>query len=520
VYFLAAKLGLKLAFVQSNATPVWPPAGIALAAMLLLEPPVWPSILAGAFLANLLTQGSLLTSAAIAIGNTLEAVAGATLINRAAGGRDALQRPGTIFRYLIFAAVLSPMISATVGVSSLSAGGYSAWANYWNVWTTWWLGDASSNLIVAPFLLLWFRKIWPLPKRRAAEAIALSATAFATVMIVFSGWVNKGRYSIQFLTIPLLIWTAFRFRQRGTTLLVLGLSTLAVYETAHGFGPMSLFSPNEALVLLQAFMATMAITGLLLSAVVSKQKETEEMLRASRESLVSINHELEQFAYGCSHDLKEPLRKIAAYTDLLRESFKKVTDPTAARYMDYITSGATRMQNMINDVLAFAEITRDRAQVEMVDLNLVLGQVMSDIEITVLQNQAVVTIDPLPVIPAFPFEMRRLFQNLILNGIKFHGPEAPQIRVSASAQGKAWLFSVEDNGIGVDPAYSEKIFGVFQRLHSKERYDGTGIGLSICKKIVESYGGKIWCEPAAGRGARFNFTLLQNAFSRPLPAAN
>jgi diguanylate cyclase (GGDEF)-like protein len=281
VYFVAAKLGLKLAFVHASATPVWPATGIALAVFLSLGYGVWPGIFVGAFLANLTTAGSVATSIGIGLGNTLEGLAGAYLVNRFANGRAAFDRARDIFVLAALAATLSTMVSATIGVTSLSLGGFVRWADYGSVWSTWWLGDAVGDLVVAPALLLWSarrRARWTRP--RILEAAVLFLLLSLAGLIIFGGLFPSlvRNEPLAFLCVPLFIWAAFRFGQREAAAAIVVLSGIAIWGTLHGFGPFVQRTPNASLLLLQAFIGVMAVMTLSLAAVVSERRGVEEQL--------------------------------------------------------------------------------------------------------------------------------------------------------------------------------------------------------------------------------------------------
>jgi diguanylate cyclase (GGDEF)-like protein/PAS domain S-box-containing protein len=283
VYFVAGKLGLTLAFAHPSATPVWPPAGIALAAFLLLGSRVWPAILAGAFLVNVTTAGSVLTSLGIAAGNTLEGLAGAWLVERFAGGRRPFDSPATAFKFAGLSGAATT-VSATFGVTSLALGGYAGWEHFESIWFTWWLGDLGGDLVVAPVLLLWAttpRPRWERP--RALEAALLFSSLTLVALVNFSGLFPPGRSTdpLMFLVLPLLVWAAFRFSQREAATATALLSGIAIWGTLQGFGPFVTGSPNESLLLLQAFMAVTGVTTLAVSATVASQHRAEEALARS-----------------------------------------------------------------------------------------------------------------------------------------------------------------------------------------------------------------------------------------------
>ncbi len=282
VYFAAGKLGLRMAFDNPSASPVWAPTGLALVAFLVLGYRVWPAIYLSAFLVNVTTAGSAATSLCIAAGNTLEAGVGAWLVDAFAGGRGAFQRARDFFRFALLAAVLSTTISATCGVTSLALGGFVDWARYGSVWLTWWLGDAAADLVVAPFALLWStnpRMRWR--PRRALEAGLLLLSLVLLGAIVFGGFFPSPvkDYPLEFVCIPLLIWAAFRFGPREVAAAVVVLSATAIWGTLRGLGPFVRSTRNESLLLLQAFMGVIALTSLALAAVVSERRTAERRLR-------------------------------------------------------------------------------------------------------------------------------------------------------------------------------------------------------------------------------------------------
>jgi len=242
--------------------------------------------------------------------------------------------------------------------------------------------------------------------------------------------------------------------------------------------------------------------------------QSRKALEESIEELARSNADLQQFAYVASHDLKEPLRMVASYTQLLARRYKGKLDSDADEFIRYAVDGANRMQLLINDLLTYSRVTVQDKVFEEVDCNSVLEEVLSDLRVAVEESRAVVTRDPLPRVMADRVQLGQLFQNLIGNAIKFHGKEAPQVYVSAARRPTEWLFSVRDNGVGLDPEYAERIFVIFQRLHNREEYPGTGIGLAICKKIVERHGGRIWVVSQTGQGATFHFTLPLGGQSR------
>jgi diguanylate cyclase (GGDEF)-like protein len=282
VYFVAAKLGLRLAFVHASATAVWPPTGIALAAFLVLGLRLWPAVFVGAFLANLTTAGSVATSFGIAAGNTLEGLLAAALVSRCAQGLQAFERPRNILKFALLAAGGATTVSATCGVTSLVLGGFARWADYGDIWLTWWLGDVAGALVVAPAVLLWSanpRVTWN--RRQALEAAALAAALLGVSALVFGGFFPSRTkdYPLEFLCIPILLWAAFRFGAREVATAVLLLSGIAIRGTLLGYGPFVRDTQNESLLLLQAFMGVMCVTELIVASVVGERRRMEAQLR-------------------------------------------------------------------------------------------------------------------------------------------------------------------------------------------------------------------------------------------------
>jgi len=282
VYFVAGKLGLTMAFVHPSATAVWPPAGIALASLLIVGYEVWPGILLGAFLVNVTTAGTVATSIGIATGNTLEALVGAYLVTNLAGGRKAFDREQDTFKFAILAGTLSTMVAATFGVTSLCLAGFAKWTSFGAVWLTWWLGDAAGDVIVAPLLILWSaspRLRWN--RSQFFEALALLACLVVVGRIVFAGFLLPGtsNYPLEYLCIPVLIWSSYRFGQREAATATLILSAMAIWGTLHGLGPFVRQTENESFLLLQAFMGVIAVMTLGLAAVFAERERAVQQAR-------------------------------------------------------------------------------------------------------------------------------------------------------------------------------------------------------------------------------------------------
>jgi len=246
-----------------------------------------------------------------------------------------------------------------------------------------------------------------------------------------------------------------------------------------------------------------------LSAIVdiTERKKSEKKLEAHASELARSNEELEQFAYVASHDLLEPLRMVSSYVQLLEQRYQDKLDQDANEFIHFAVDGATRMQTLINDLLSFSRVSTRGNSFQPTNVQDVLDQVCTDLQFVIADHQAQIIYKELPTIIADKTQLTQVFQNLIANAIKFHSDEQPLIQIDAIQQDKNWLFKVTDNGIGIDPKFTERIFVIFQRLHTRDQYPGTGIGLAICKKIIERHGGHIWFESNHSKGTQFLFTL-------------
>ncbi|OGW38215.1 MAG: hypothetical protein A2010_18110 [Nitrospirae bacterium GWD2_57_9] len=252
---------------------------------------------------------------------------------------------------------------------------------------------------------------------------------------------------------------------------------------------------------------------------ITARKQAEEELRLVLADLERSNRELEQFAYVASHDLQEPLRMVASYVQLLERKYRGQLDEKADRYIFFAVDGVQRMQKLIDGLLAYSRVARG-AKFTMINAGEALGEAILNLSVAIRESRAVITRDQLPEVTADETQLSQVFQNLIANAIKFGKPGIqPVIHVSAQRAAAEWVFSVRDNGIGIEPQYHGKIFQIFQRLHTREQYPGTGIGLSLCKRIVERHGGRIWVDSTPGIGTAFFFTIPFKAKQRPALAA-
>jgi PAS domain S-box-containing protein len=684
VYFIAGKAGLALAYVHASATAVWPPTGIALAAILLFGWQVWPAILTGSFLVNLTTAGTAATSLAIATGNTLEAVVGAWLVTRFAGGAGAFGRARNVLRFAFLAAIVATAIGATTGTTTLAVAHLAPWSAYGSIWLTWWLGDATGALILAPALILAAVERGPrLTPARMLEGAFLLAGLGVSGYVVFHG---IGPPPLIYLCVPFPLWAAFRFGRREAAATSVMLTGLAVWGTVSGLGPFLRPTPNESLLLLQVFLGGLSTMILTVAAVVAAAQSVERELRDARDQLEvtvasrteslshairALEHEvlerrraehelrgsearvrglldavpdamvvvdgrgtiievsaqiervfgytrseilgqaveslvpesfrprhgehrsrfsddpraramgddldlhalrrdgsefpveislspvrtdegllvmaairditerkqveqrirrlnsdlerrvgertaeltrsneaLKEFAYAASHDLQEPVRTVGNFAELLSRRYRGKLDSDADEFLGFVREGAEWMHQLLEGLLEYSRVGMRPPATVPTPMGRALEKALGNLGAAIAETEAKIVSEELPAVQAEDVRMVQLFQNLVGNAIKFRRPGAPpEVRVSATARDTEWVFSVADNGIGIDRRHAERIFAIFQRLHRRQEYTGAGVGLAICRKIVELHGGRIWAESHPSGGTTFLFTM-------------
>ncbi len=540
-YFLAGRLGLAMAFRHGSVSPVWPPSGIALAVVLLYGYRSSWAVFFGAFLVNITTiakitaldeisGAAILSSTGIALGNTLEAVLGVFLIRRYARGETFLERPGDIFRFVVFGAALAPMISASVGLTSLELGGYAAWSDWQGIWLTWWLGDASGILIVSPVIISFIRtKIIPWNRWQALEGIMLFCVLLFVSFACFGELMfpSNKRYPLEFLCIPIIVWAAVRFSHREVAIVTLSISSIAIIGTLNVMGPFSNVHPNESLLLLQSFVATLSVVGMVLAASIFQRrlaeeeqestlrfleadiiarKKAEEKLEIQSAELIRSNAALQQFAYAASHDLQEPLRMVTIYAELLHKKYHSELSSEAKEFLQQIVAGTKRMSKLLKDLLTYARAAADIENSSVVETTTALEEVMLNLQALIKENGAEIGFGALPAVRMHKAHLVQLLQNLLVNAIRYREAPPPRVQISAERKKGHWMFAIKDNGIGIHKEFQREIFSIFKRV-DRQRQESTGIGLAICQRIVERYGGQIWVDSEPGKGSTFFFTL-------------
>ena len=527
LYFVAAKLSLQLAFLHASASPVWPPAGIALAALLLLGYRFWPAIFVGAFLVNLTTAGNVFTSLGIATGNTLEAITGAWLMHRFAGGAQAFDRAQNVFKFALVVLV-STLVSPTIGLTGLALAGYADWATYGAVWVTWWLGDATGDFIVAPLLILWYAA----PARRwdraaLLEVILLFLLLFALGQLVFGGWLplSSRNYPIASICGPIVIWTAFRFTPRETATGIFILSALAVWGTLHGYGPFALENVNESLLTLQASTAILIITAMALAAGMAERRRAEAALEQQRATVEAANRTKDNFLAMLSHELRTPLTPVLAALDTLKTERQPPAELDATLAM--MRRNIELESQLIDDLLDLTRITKDKLQLQFEPLD-----AHHAIENVVEMCAAEATAKKLQVrrhfqatdfrVMADPAKFQQIIWNLFKNAIKFSGEGGIITLSSANHLPQILTIGVGDTGIGIEPEIMERIFNPFEQGERsfQRRFGGLGLGLTISKSLAQAHGASLIAKSDGfNRGATFLLTMktadLEEAAAKP-----
>jgi len=519
VYFIAGKFGLMLASLHASASPVWPAAGIALGALLVLGYRGWPAIFIGAFFVNLTTAGNVATSLAIASGNTLEALCGAWLVNRFAGGTTVFDRPQGVFKFALAAAV-STIIGPAFGVSSLALASFADWANYGAIWLTWWLGDATGDLLIAPLIILWSipsKRRWN--RREAVEVGILLLLLFVLGEAVFGGWltISAENYPIAFICGPIVIWTAFRFTQRETASGIFVLSAIAIWGTLHGFGPFLRETENQSLLALQSWTAVLTITAMALSAGMAERRRAEEALQQQNAAVEAANRTKDHFLAMLSHELRTPLTPVISALEALEIGPAQTREVKSALAM--IRRNVELETQLIDDLLDFTRIAKDKLQLRFapVDAHVAISDVVEMCRAEAESRKLEVHLNlraSTHYVAADAAKFQQIIWNLLKNAIKFT-PEDGEIAISSSNPSPEVLtISVRDTGIGMEPEVMRRIFDPFEQGNRsfERRFGGLGLGLAISKSLAQAHGGALTAQ-SDGRNRGSTFLLSMQTIS-------
>jgi signal transduction histidine kinase/CheY-like chemotaxis protein len=521
VYFVAGKLSLTLASLNASASPVWPPAGIALGALLLLGYRSWPAVFIGAFLVNATTAGNIPTSISIAAGNTLEALFGAWLVNRFADGTSAFDRPQSVFKFAL-AAIVSSLISPALGVTSLAMGGFVHWENYSRVWLTWWLGDASGDLIVAPAAILWSTGPWRrFSRRKGIEVGVLLLLLLSLAEVIFVGLTpaSSKTYPLFFLCVPIMIWTAFRFTPREAATGLFLLSAIAIWGTLHGAGPFAIGTRNQSLLTLQSWTAVLTVTALALAAAIAERNRAQAAIEQKKEEIETANRTKDNFLAMLSHELRTPLTPVLAELDVLESEPTRSEESKSSLAM--IRRNVELESQLIDDLLDLTRIARDRLQLKFgpLDAHEMVSNVAEMCRTEAGARRLRIHLDlraGAHYVCADTAKFQQIIWNLLKNAIKFTG-ENGQITVSSSnPQPQMLVISVKDTGIGIEPEIMDRIFSPFEQGERsfQRRYGGLGLGLAISKSLAQAHGGTL-VAISEGRNCGSTFVLTMTTVSPP-----
>jgi signal transduction histidine kinase len=510
VYALAGWLGLQLDAVSGFATLVWAPSGIALAVLLRFGLGLWPGVALGAFAVNVAAGAPIPAAVAIAVGNTLEPVVATILLRRF--GFTGVARVRDVMLLLIVAAGFSTIIAATVGTLSLLAAGRVSSDGVAVMWVSWWLGDAIADLIVAPLILSWLTPNRAMTRPQVVEAVILAVVVIATSTIVFARRAPREAviFLQPYLLIPALIWAAVRFHDRGAATAVFIASTIAVWGTTAGMGPFEAGTLFERLGALQALMASMAITFLLLGAIAAERSRVENELQAAKEAAEEASRAKGRFLAIVSHELRTPLNAVTGYAAIMLEGVTGPMSPQQTTYLERMRAAAWHLTSVIDGILTFARADAGREEVHP-----------ENVDVAALTTETAVLLAPLASVksvgvqtrvPAEPLfmhtdagKLRQILLNLIGNAVKFSDTGTVTVRVERI--GNRVRFDVTDEGPGIPPDRLDDIFEPFTQLSSTNTRGGTGLGLSATRMLAELMGGSVSVVSEVGHGSTFSVSL-------------
>jgi signal transduction histidine kinase/ActR/RegA family two-component response regulator len=535
VYFAIAKIGLALASIHPSASPIWPPTGLALAAVMLRGYRVWPAIFLGAWLANATTAGSVYTSSAIALGNTLECLVGAYLISRWSEGLRTFDSPAGVAKFALIALIAATPISATVGVGSLALAGFADSAGIASTWLTWWLGDLAGALVITPVIVLWALSSSVARQRKdLLESGAVIAAAIAVGLLAFSPLIDQtpSRDPLGFLAVLPLMWAALRRGQRDTATVALLLSGFALWGAMSGEGPFARSTLNDSLLLLIMYMISTSVPTLALSADVAVHKQTERTLRAAHTELGRAVQEqtsaleetrealhqaqkmeaLGQLTGGIAHDFNNVLTVIINSLESVRPATDK--DAKTCRRLDRALQAARNGATLVQQMLVFAR--RGPLQVQATDINKILGSAMAMFRRSCPEAIEVNTelAPDLRFATADATQLQTAILNLAVNA-RDAMPSGGRLTIRTSnvalsdpahlPRGEYVAITIADTGVGMNPDVLARAFEPF--FTTKELGKGTGLGLSMVYSTMQQMGGDVAIESRPGEGTTVSLML-------------
>jgi signal transduction histidine kinase/CheY-like chemotaxis protein len=517
IYFVLAKGGLTLASIHPSATPIWPPTGVALAAVLLWGYRTWPAIFIAAMIANATTAGSVATAIAIATGNTLEAVVGAYLVNRWSSGCNTFSRPNSVAKFALICIVIATPISASIGLTSLAAAGYIDRTNFVNAWVTWWLGDVTGALVITPVIVLWASSHdHAFNRNEFLETVGVLATAAVVGLIAYSPLIEQtpSRDPLGFLAILPMLWAALRRGPRDTATVALVLAGITIWGTLTGGGPFTTADLNVSFLLVLMFLISITVPSLLLSADVEVRKKGEESLRRAQielerkvaertQELELANAAKSRFLAMASHDLRQPLHALGLFVAQLRTPLRS---GERTRTIELVDATRKEMDEMLNSLLDMSKL--DAGILIPTITEFPIARLLQKIETTfdqatretglrlrVRRSDAWVRSDAML--------LERILLNLVSNAVRY--TLRGGIIVGCRRRGQMLRIEVWDSGPGIPEDQKQNIFGEFFQLAARDRnrYGSMGLGLAIVDRLRLLLNHPIDLASTVGRGSRF-----------------
>lgn len=521
VYLGSALFGLTFDPVSAFASLIWPPTGIALVALFIFGYRLWPGIMIGAFLANFVTGAPFFVALGIGIGNTLEAIGGVYLLKKS-GFDSQFKRAQDAVSFIVYAAVISTMFSATIGVTSLWLGSVISFSAYGQTWIAWWVGDMIGNLILAPLLFILVVKEYHKPRQRLVEVGAVIGCTVLVGAVVFGKFLadTSAASALGYLIFLPLVWAALRLGRVGTFATMFILSVFAIWGTLHGLGPFVLSSVNESLLFLQLFIATVAATSMILVATVSERRATQEELKRLNQSLEILVRErtakLEgaksNFVSFVSHQFRTPLSIISWYTEaLLSPEFGTLTEKQT-RFANELYSASRRLTKLIYTILEITEVelgTMPAFANESLEVSRVMRTVLAGIKEEIAQKQLTIKEEYQDHIPKTYVDTRILevvFDNIVTNAIRYTPPNGSiRISVFQGEERDKIIVSVSDTGYGIPEMEQPIVFTRPFRASNTDKHgvSGTGFGLYAVKALLTLIQGGIWFTSQEGKGTTF-----------------
>jgi signal transduction histidine kinase len=511
-YVAAGRFGLLLDAVSGFAALVWIPSGLSLAALLRLGYGVWPGIAVGAFIVNLWAGAPLLAAVGIATGNTLEALTGAFLLCRVPGFDLRLSRVRDVIGLTLLAAGLSTTLGATIGVASLRLAGLVAAGEPGSAWVSWWLGDVTGVLLIAPLLLAWLTSPL-LPRRRVwAAGLLILALIGAAGMVFLRRTMDAPLTFLQpYILFAPMIWASLRFMTPGAATANFCVSAVAVAGTVMGYGPFTVGSLHERLLALDGFIGLIGITFPVLGALAKERADVNTALRDAKEAAEAASGAKSRFFAVMSHELRTPLTSIVGYADLLESEIAGPLDEVQKRHVSRIRAAAWHLVSIIDGILTFsrAEAGRDTAEIETVDPGALSREVVA-----LLEPQAAtkgltlrVLLRWTPTLRTDPGKLRQILLNLVGNAVKYSHQGVVQLETENV--GGDLVFRVSDQGPGIPRDQLDSIFEPFSQVRGRvtDVSTGTGLGLTVASMLTKLLGGTLAVDSVVGEGSTFTVRL-------------